>query len=88
MVGCESIDQAKRNPAFSVPFIERYRTMQKTVTVKELLAEEADIRDSIIALFESSRKMDRRSYGSFLIKWKPLSERLDAVITKLVTLDV
>lgn len=62
--------------------------MQQNISVKELLAEEADIRESIIALFENSRKMDSRSYKSFLIKWQPLSARLDAVITKLVSLDL
>jgi hypothetical protein len=62
--------------------------MEQKVTDKEkiLLSEEASIREDIINLFEG-RKADIRSYRSFLDKWRPLSERLDKVISELLELE-
>lgn len=62
--------------------------MEQNVTDKEkiLLSEEASIREDIINLFEG-RKVDIRSYRSFLDKWRPLSERLDKVISELLELE-
>lgn len=62
--------------------------MEQKVADKEkiLLSEEASIREDIINLFEG-RKVDIRSYRSFLDKWRPLSERLDKVISELLELE-
>ena len=62
--------------------------MEQKISVKEqeLISEEASIRADIINLLESKKKNDL-TYSSFLEKWKPLSERLDGVIIKIMELE-